>query len=106
MKKKLLFSTLFSLLCTPDLANIYVLLSPNIVPKCDINRKTMLQAELNNEQKALAEAQQALNRSRTGKGSDTTELQNMVLDRQINIQALQRELSRMKRGCNPNHIGK
>ena len=106
MKKKLLFSTLFSLLCTPALANIYVLLSPNIVPNCDINRKTMLQAELNNEQKALAEAQQALNRSRTGKGSDTTALQNVVFDRQQNIQALQRELSRMKQGCNPNHTGK
>lgn len=103
MKKKLLFSALFSLLCTP--AHVCAL-TPAIVPKCDINRKTILQAELINEQKALAEAQQALNRSRTGKGSDTTELQNMVLDRQINIQALQRELSRMKRGCNPNHIGK
>ena len=55
----------------------------------------MLQTELTNERKALAEAQQALNRSRTGKGSDTTALQNVVFDRQQNIQALQRELSRM-----------
>lgn len=55
----------------------------------------MLQTELTNERKALAEAQQALNRSRTSKGGDTTALQNVVFDRQQNIQALQRELSRM-----------
>ncbi|KES10119.1 hypothetical protein SASC598O02_011220 [Snodgrassella alvi SCGC AB-598-O02] len=68
----------------------------NIVPKGnDINRKTVLQTELNNERKALAEAQQALNRSRTGKGGDITALQSAVLDRQQNVQALQRELSRM-----------
>ena len=106
MKKKLLFTALFSLLCTPALARIYSCTISQPVPKCDINRKTMLQAELHNEQKALAEAQQALNRSRTGKGSDTTALQNVVFDRQQNIQALQRELSRMKQGCNPNHTGK
>ena len=68
----------------------------NIIPKGnDINRKSVLQTELTNERKALAEAQQALNRSRTGKGGDTTALQNVVFDRQQNIQALQRELSRM-----------
>jgi len=68
----------------------------NIIPKGnDINRKSVLQTELSNERKALAEAQQALNRSRTGKGGDTTALQNVVFDRQQNIQALQRELSRM-----------
>ena len=68
----------------------------NIIPKGnDINRKSVLQTELTNERKALAEAQQALNRSHTGKGGDTTALQNVVFDRQQNIQALQRELSRM-----------
>lgn len=67
-----------------------------IVPKgSDNTRRTILQQELINERTALAQAQQALNRSRTGKGGNITELQSAVLDRQQNIQAIQRELSRM-----------
>ena len=68
----------------------------NIVPKgSDNTRRAILQQELINERTALAQAQQALNRSRTGKGGNITELQSAVLDRQNNIQAIQRELSRM-----------
>lgn len=68
----------------------------NIVPKgSDNTRRAILQQELTNERNALAQAQQALNRSRTGKGGNITELQSAVLDRQQNIQAIQRELSRM-----------
>ncbi|MCT6881459.1 hypothetical protein [Snodgrassella alvi] len=68
----------------------------NIVPKgSDNTRRAILQQELTNERNALAQAQQALNRSRTGKGGNTTELQSAVLDRQQNIQAIQRELGRM-----------
>ena len=67
-----------------------------IVPKgSDNTRRAILQQELINERTALAQAQQALNRSRTGKGGNITELQSAVLDRQNNIQAIQRELSRM-----------
>lgn len=70
--------------------------SINIVPKgSDNTRKAILQQELTNERNALAQAQQALNRSRTGKGGNITELQSAVLDRQQNIQAIQRELGRM-----------
>ncbi|PIT53999.1 hypothetical protein BHC44_04965 [Snodgrassella alvi] len=68
----------------------------NIVPKgSDNTRRAILQQELTNERNALAQAQQALNRSRTGKGGNITELQSAVLDRQQNIQAIQRELGRM-----------
>lgn len=70
--------------------------SVNIVPRgSDGTRKAILQQELNNERNALAQAQEALNRSRTGKGGNITQLQSAVLDRQQNIQAIQRELSRM-----------
>lgn len=70
--------------------------SVNIVPKgSDNTRRAILQQELTNERNALAQAQEALNRSRTGKGGNTTELQSAVLDRQQNIQAIQRELGRM-----------
>ncbi|MCO6504681.1 MAG: hypothetical protein J6568_04595 [Snodgrassella sp.] len=70
--------------------------SVSIVPKgSDNTRKAILQQELTNERNALAQAQQALNRSRTGKGGNITELQSAVLDRQQNIQAIQRELGRM-----------
>lgn len=68
----------------------------NIVPRgSDNTRRAILQQELTNERNALAQAQQALNRSRTGKGGNITELQSAVLDRQQNIQAIQRELGRM-----------
>lgn len=70
--------------------------SVSIVPKgSDNTRRTILQQELANERQALTQAQQALNRSRTGQGGNVTELQSAVLDRQQNIQALQRELGRM-----------
>ncbi|PIT13586.1 hypothetical protein BGI30_01380 [Snodgrassella alvi] len=68
----------------------------NIIPKgSDNTRRAILQQELANERNALAQAQEALNRSRTGKGGNITELQSVVLDRQQNIQAIQRELGRM-----------
>lgn len=70
--------------------------SVNIVPKgSDNTRRAILQQELANEREALNQAQQALNRSRTGLGGNITQLQSAVLDRQQNIQALQRELGRM-----------
>ncbi len=68
-------------------------------------RRMILEQELANERRALATAQRALTESRTmPKGDGATyqahqarvsSLQSDVLDRQQNIQALQRELSRM-----------
>ncbi|MDF7675560.1 hypothetical protein PT286_02265 [Neisseriaceae bacterium ESL0693] len=70
--------------------------SVSIIPRgSDDSRRAILQQELANERQALTQAQQALNRSRTGQGGNITELQSAVLDRQQNIQALQRELGRM-----------
>ncbi len=68
-------------------------------------RRLILEQELANERRALADAQKALTESRTlpkGDGAAyaahqarVSNLQSDVLDRQQNIQALQRELSRM-----------
>lgn len=65
-------------------------------------RRTILEQELNNERNALAKAQQALaagravnNQSDAEHQNRVRQLENAVLDRQQNIQALQRELNRM-----------
>ena len=68
-------------------------------------RRMILEQELANERRALATAQRALTESRTMPKGDgaayqahqarVSSLQSDVLDRQQNIQALQRELSRM-----------
>lgn len=63
-------------------------------------RRAILEQELANERKALASAQQSLSNARSAKGGAinqelVSQLQGSVLDRQQNIQALQRELGRM-----------
>lgn len=63
-------------------------------------RRTILEQELANERQALASAQQSLASARAAKGGAANpqlvnQLQSSVLDRQQNIQALQRELGRM-----------
>ncbi|MDO5639073.1 MAG: hypothetical protein Q4G28_04320 [Neisseria sp.] len=63
-------------------------------------RRTILEQELANERKALAADQQALASARAAKNGAVnqqlvSQLQGSVLDRQQNIQALQRELGRM-----------
>ncbi|QEY26701.1 hypothetical protein [Neisseria zalophi] len=76
--------------------------SGSAVPKTSSanSRRNILEQELANERKALSEAQQSLNLARTAKNGSInqqqiTQLQGNVLDRQQNIQALQRELGRM-----------
>ena len=64
------------------------------------SRRSILETELSNERKALGEAQKSLAQARVAKGGhvnqqEITSLQSAVLDRQQNIQALQRELGRM-----------
>ncbi|MCS4532943.1 hypothetical protein [Neisseria montereyensis] len=64
------------------------------------SRRSILEQELANERKALAQAQQSLSSARTAKNGSINQqqiaqLQGNVLDRQQNIQALQRELGRM-----------
>lgn len=65
-------------------------------------RRNILEQELNNERNALAQAQKALADGRAVGGSSDAghqsrirQLESAVLDRQQNIQALQRELGRM-----------
>lgn len=63
-------------------------------------RRAILEQELANERQALANEQKALAAARTAKGGNIDQqhisrLQGSVLDRQQNIQALQRELSRI-----------
>lgn len=65
-------------------------------------RRTILEQELNNERNALANAQKALAEGRVVSGqldgshqTRIRQLESAVLDRQQNIQALQRELGRM-----------
>lgn len=65
-------------------------------------RRTILEQELNNERSALANAQKALAEGRAVSGkldgnhqARIRQLESAVLDRQQNIQALQRELGRM-----------
>lgn len=71
-------------------------------PKAPANnsRRSILEAELSNERKALNEAQKSLAQARAAKGGtidhqQVKNLESSVMDRQQNIQALQRELSRM-----------
>ncbi|HGO9109453.1 TPA: hypothetical protein ACLBGZ_000144 [Neisseria meningitidis] len=64
------------------------------------SRRSILETELSNERKALVEAQKMLSQARLAKGGNINHqeinaLQSNVLDRQQNIQALQRELGRM-----------
>lgn len=64
------------------------------------SRRSILETELSNERKALSDAQKSLAQARVAKDGSVNRqqidtLQNNVLDRQQNIQALQRELSRM-----------
>ena len=64
------------------------------------SRRSILETELSNERKALGEAQKSLAQARVAKGGHVNQqeinsLQSAVLDRQQNIQALQRELGRM-----------
>lgn len=74
----------------------------NAVAKAS-GRRTILEQELSNERSALAQAQKALADGRVvvGTAADANhqnkirQLESAVLDRQQNIQALQRELSRM-----------
>lgn len=68
--------------------------------KTGSGRRAILEQELANERKALAGEQQALSAARAAKGGTVnqqlvSQLQGSVLDRQQNIQALQRELGRM-----------
>ena len=63
-------------------------------------RRAILQQELANERQALSSDQQARTSARTAQGGSVNQqlvhrLQGSVLDRQQNIQALQRELARM-----------
>ena len=65
-------------------------------------RRQILEQELENERRALADAQKALTAGRSVSGqsgaqhqSNVRQLESAVLDRQQNIQALQRELGRM-----------
>ncbi|XXQ69308.1 hypothetical protein ACKLNO_05455 [Neisseriaceae bacterium B1] len=66
------------------------------------SRRAILEQELNNERNALASAQKALAEGRAVSGQSDSghqtrirSLESAVLDRQQNIQALQRELGRM-----------
>ena len=76
------------------------------VPKGgDSTRRSILEQELANERNALSAAQKALTDGRAMKTADKNQyaqyqervrqLESAVLDRQQNVQALQRELSRM-----------
>ena len=76
------------------------------VPKGgDSTRRNILEQELANERNALSAAQKALTDGRAMKAADKNQyaqyqervrqLESAVLDRQQNVQALQRELSRM-----------
>jgi putative periplasmic protein len=75
---------------------------PPPVPKSSgVNsRRSILETELSNERAALADAKKQLSQARTAKGGSVNQqaistLQGAVLDREKNIQALQRELGRM-----------
>ena len=71
----------------------------------DGTRRAILEQELANERNALSSAQKALTDGRAMKAADKNQyaqyqervrqLESAVLDRQQNVQALQRELSRM-----------
>ncbi|MDO4433459.1 MAG: hypothetical protein Q4B82_02620 [Alysiella sp.] len=80
--------------------------SASVAPRLDTTRasgrRTILEQELSNERTALANAQKALAEGRAvdgqldaGHQNRIRQLESAVLDRQQNIQALQRELGRM-----------
>lgn len=74
--------------------------APAPKPAASNSRRAILETELSNERKALSEAQKSLAQARAVKGGtiDRQQIKNLegsVLDRQQNIQALQRELGRM-----------
>lgn len=69
---------------------------PKLNPTQTNSRRAILEQELNNERGALAQAQKKLADGRVSRDANLIRrLENAVLDRQQNIQALQRELSRM-----------
>ncbi|WP_199720920.1 hypothetical protein [Neisseria chenwenguii] len=83
-------------------AAAYVPVTPAPVPKASgsSGRRSILEAELSNERKALSDSQKALAAARTAQGGSVDHekirsLQSSVLDREQNIRALQRELGRM-----------
>lgn len=80
--------------------------TPSSNPRSSNGRRMILEQELANERRALEAAQKALTEGRTLPRSNDnasyaahqariSSLQSDVLDRQQNVQALQRELSRM-----------
>ena len=86
----------------PAAAAMPAVAAPRMSTARSSGRRTILEQELNNERTALAAAQQALVSGRAANGQGDAahqarvrQLESAVLDRQQNIQALQRELSRM-----------
>ena len=86
----------------PAAAAMPTVAAPRISTARSSGRRTILEQELNNERNALAAAQRALVSGRAANGqadaahqARVRQLESAVLDRQQNIQALQRELSRM-----------
>ena len=86
----------------PAAAAMPAVAAPRMTTARSSGRRTILEQELNNERTALAAAQQALVSGRAANGQGDAahqarvrQLESAVLDRQQNIQALQRELSRM-----------
>ena len=86
----------------PAAAAMPAVAAPRMNTARSSGRRTILEQELNNERTALAAAQQALVSGRAANGQGDAahqarvrQLESAVLDRQQNIQALQRELSRM-----------
>lgn len=74
--------------------NIYAKVDPGVQQTRDQKRRGILQQELNNELKALADAKQALADAFVAKKSQDAikRLQDNVVDREKNVQALRREL--------------
>ena len=85
----------------PVVAQAPAPVAPRVSTVKSRGRRTILEQELNNERNALAAAQKALAGGRTANQNDANhqarvrQLESAVLDRQQNIQALQRELGRM-----------
>ncbi|WP_234395916.1 hypothetical protein [Neisseria wadsworthii] len=84
----------------PQAMNTPAVVSTSPKPGGNSGRRSILEQELHNERKALAQAQADLIRARAVKNGTINQqqissLQSHVLDRQQNIQALQRELGRM-----------
>ena len=86
----------------PAAAAMPAVAAPRMNTARSSGRRTILEQELNTERTALAAAQQALVSGRAANGqadaahqARVRQLESAVLDRQQNIQALQRELSRM-----------